>query len=124
MTALASGPRWVLLLENGDPGRLAEAAAMAAAAASLGTDVTLVWLAGALQAFASGRLDEEPGGTGTAVRLLAEARETGRVRMLACSAAAVGSGVSPQRVRERVDDIVGWPTILSLLRSAEKSFVW
>jgi hypothetical protein len=36
----------------------------------------------------------------------------------------VGSGFSPERVREMVDEIVGWPTVVSLLRASEKSFVW
>ena len=124
MTAGAAGARWVLLLESGDPRRLCEAAAMAATAASLGTDVTLVWLAGGLQALVSGRLDTEPAEPRCAADLFAEARDTGRVRSLACSAAMVGSGVSPQTLRPSVDEIVGWPTIVSLLRSAEKSFIW
>jgi peroxiredoxin family protein len=123
MTAVAGGGRWVLVLESGDPDRLAEAAAMAASAASLGTDVTVVWLAGALRALLSGFLEakQEPA---SAARLLAEARDTGRVRLLACSAAMVRCGASPERVRENVDEIVGWPTVVSLLRSAERSFVW
>jgi len=121
MTGGASGSRWVLLLESGDAGRLTEAASMAASAASLGSDVTLIWLAGALQALVSGRLDDGPG---SAADLLAEARETGRVRMLACSAAAVRRGASPDTVRSCVDEVVGWPTIVSLLRSSEKCFVW
>jgi len=124
MTAGAAGPRWVLLLESNEPGRLSEAAAMAASAASLGTNVTLVWLAGALEALVSGRLDDGADGSGTAARLFAEARETGRVQALACSAAVVGSGASPQALRDSVDEVVGWPTIVSLLKSAEKSFVW
>jgi hypothetical protein len=56
---MTAGTRWVLLLESDDAGRLSEAAAMAASAASLGTDITLVWLSGALEALVSGRLDGE-----------------------------------------------------------------
>jgi len=124
MTPGAGGSRWVLLLTSGDPHRLSEAAAMAASAASLGTDVTLVWLSGALEALVSGRLDDEPGEPGTASRLLAEARDTGRLHAMACSAAVVESGATPEALRASVDDIVGWPTIVALLRNAEKSFVW
>ena len=124
MSGQTAAPRFLLLLESGDPGRLAEAAAMAAAAVSLGTDVTLVWLSGAVEALVSGRLEAEAGEPGSAARLFAEARETGRLRSLACSAAMVKNRTSAQRLREKVDEIVGWPTVVSLLRAAEKSFVW
>lgn len=124
MSVGEAAPRWVLLLASGEPARLSEAAAMTAAAVSMGIDVTLVWLSDALETLLSGRLEaaaDEPGG---AARLFAEAREAGRVRSLACSAAMVRSRVSPERVRERVDEIVGWPTVVSVLRASEKSFVW
>jgi predicted peroxiredoxin len=124
MSGETAAPRFLLLLESGDPRRLAEAAAMAAAAVSLGTDVTLVWLSGALEALVSGRLEAEAGEPGSAAHLLAEARETGRLRSLACSAAMVKNRISPERLREKVDEIVGWPTVISLLRAAERSFVW
>jgi peroxiredoxin family protein len=56
--------------------------------------------------------------------LLREARETGRVRLLACSASMVMRKLSADAVRAQVDDLVGWPTAVSLIRSAERSFVW
>jgi predicted peroxiredoxin len=124
MSGEAPARRWVLLLQSGDSGRLAEAAAMAAAAVSLGTDVTLVWLSGAVDLLVSGRLEAESGEPGSAAHLFAEARETGRVRLLACSAAMVKSRTPPERLRERVDEIVGWPTVISLIRSSERSFLW
>lgn len=97
---------------------------MTAAAVSLGLEVTLVWLDGALDALVSGRLEEEVDEEAGAGRLFTEARETGRVRYLACSAASVRSKLGLDRVREKVDDIVGWPTAVGLIRAAEKSFVW
>ena len=115
---------WVLLLQRGEPEALREAAAMTAAAVSLGLEVTLVWLDGALDALVSGRLEEEAEEEAGAGRLFSEARETGRVRYLACSAAAVRSKPGPERVREKVDEIVGWPTAVGLIRAAERSFVW
>lgn len=115
---------WVLLLRSGEPGVLDEAAAMTAAAVSLGLAVTLVWLDGALEALVSGRFDADADEDGSAGPLLREARETGRVRYLACSAAAVRAKPGLERVREKVDQIVGWPTAVSLVRAAEKSFVW
>jgi predicted peroxiredoxin len=97
---------------------------MAAAAVSLGIDVTLIWFDAALQALASGRLAEEESEPASAGRLLREARESGRVRLLACSASMVGGSLSPEAVRSCVDDVVGWPTAISLIRAAERSFVW
>ena len=96
---------------------------MAAAAASLDVSVTLVWFDAALDALVSGRLDDSGDGGGAA-GLLADARETGRLRFLACSASAVRSEGGVGAVRERVDEIVGWPTVVGLIRAASKAFVW
>jgi predicted peroxiredoxin len=123
-SAGGDGPFWVLLVQRDAPDVLYEAAAMTAAAVSLGVDVTLVWFDRALDLLASGRLHEEAPGLESAARLFAEARETGRVRMLACSASMVGGKETPDAVRKRVDGIVGWPTTVSLIRRAERSFVW
>jgi predicted peroxiredoxin len=114
-------PRWVLLLRDADA--LPQAAGMAAAAVSLGTDVVLVWLSDALAALAAGRLEDLDAPDGVA-RLFAEARETGRVTQLACSADAARLEGGVPGVRDRVDEIVGWPTVVSLLRGADRSFVW
>ncbi len=130
MSSPGSGPAppepfWVLLLQRDAPDVLYEAAAMTAAAVSLGLNVTLVWFDAALEALVSGRLEEdgvhEPG---SAWGLISEARQTGSVRMLACSASMVSRKLSPDFLRARVDDVVGWPTAVSLIRRAERSFVW
>ena len=97
---------------------------MTAAAVSLGIDVTLIWFDAALEALVSGRLSEEDEDPASAGRLFAEARETGRVRHLACSASVVGRHLDREALGRRVDEIVGWPTAISLIRAAEKSFVW
>ena len=123
-SAGGEGPFWVLLVQRDAPDVLYEAAAMTAAAVSLGVDVTLVWFDRALDLLASGQLHEDASGLEHAARLFAEARETGRVRMLACSASMVGGKGPPEAVRQRVDGIVGWPTTISLIRRAERSFVW
>ena len=117
-------PFWVLLLQRGAEDVLYEAAAMTAAAVSLGIDVTLIWFDAALEALVSGRLAEEDQDPGSAGRLLAEARETGRVRHLACSASVVGRRLDREALGRQVDDIVGWPTAIALIRAAEKSFIW
>jgi predicted peroxiredoxin len=121
----AREPFWVLLLQRDAPDVLYEAAAMAAAAVSLGVGVTLVWFDAALEALVSGRLEEGDGEElPGAWRLLSETRQTGRLRMLACSASMVSRKLSPEELRSKVDDIVGWPTAVSLIRRAERSFVW
>jgi predicted peroxiredoxin len=117
-------PFWVLLLQRGAEDVLYEAAAMTAAAVSLGIDVTLIWFDAALEALVSGRLAEEGEDPGSAGRLLAEARETGRVRHLACSASVVGRRLDREALDRSVDGIVGWPTAIGLIRAAEHSFVW
>ena len=70
---MKDGARWVLLLQRGSEDVLYEAAAMTAAAVSLGLEVTLVWFDQALEALAAGRLDAEedagsPGTFGSAPR--------------------------------------------------------
>jgi predicted peroxiredoxin len=117
-------PFWVLLLQRGAEDVLYEAAAMTAAAVSLGIDVTLIWFDGALEALVSGRLAEDDQDPGSAARLFAEAKETGRVRHLACSASVVGRRLDREALGQRVDEIVGWPTAIALIRAAEKSFIW
>jgi len=121
---LPARPFWVLLLQRDSEDVLYEAAAMTAAAVSLGIDVTLIWFDAALEALASGSLAEEEAEAGNAGRLLREARETGSVRFLACSASMVNRSIDRDRLSRCVDDIVGWPTAISLIRSAERSFIW
>jgi len=120
----ARSPTWVLLLQRDSEEVLYEAAAMTAAAVSLGIAVTLIWFDAALEALVSGRLEESAPEPLSAGRLLREAREAGTVRYLACSASAVASRFRAEKARESVDDIVGWPTAISLIRAAERSFIW
>jgi hypothetical protein len=121
---MTAAPResWVVLLHQDEERGLYEAAAMAAAASSLDVSVTLVWFDAALDALVSGKL--ESGDDEGVAGLLAGARETGRVRYLACSASAVRSGGGVAAVRGKVDEIVGWPTVVGLIRAASKAFVW
>ena len=100
-------PLWVLLLQRGAPDVLYEAAAMTASAVSMGLEVTLVWFDAALEELAAGRLDAgdasaEAGTLGAAGRLLFEARDSGHVRMLACSASAIaGESGRHRRLADR-----------------------
>jgi peroxiredoxin family protein len=117
-------PFWVLLLQRDSPDSLYEAAAMTAAAVSLGLDVTLIWFDSALESLVSGRLAQDDPDLGAAARLLAESRETGNLRSLACSASLVNRRLDRGALARCVDDLIGWPTAISLIRSAERSFVW
>jgi peroxiredoxin family protein len=114
----------VLLLQRGSEDSLYEAAAMTAAAVSLGIDVTLIWFDAALEALVSGKLADSDGPLGQAGRLLVEARAAGGVRSLACSASMVSRRLDRDAAARAVDDVVGWPTAISLIRSAERSFIW
>jgi len=118
------GETWVVLLQRGEADALYEAAAMAASATSLGVSVTLVWFDAALEALVAGRIDEAADRGASPLSLLAAARETGRLRLLACSASAVNARAGVESVRSRVDEIVGWPTVVSLMRSATKALIW
>jgi hypothetical protein len=115
--------RWLVLLHRAEESTLYEAAAMAASATSVGIRVTLVWFDAALDALVSGSL-AETGDESTAAALLASARATGLLRSLACSASAVTREGGVAAARGAVDDVVGWPTVVSLIRAASRSFVW
>lgn len=115
---------WVVLLQRSDDDALYEAAAMSASATSLGVAVTLVWFDRALEALLSGRLDDAGERPVSPSELLASARDTGRLRLLACSASAVDPRAGIERTRRKVDDIVGWPTVVTIMRAATRAFVW
>lgn len=119
----AAEESWILLLHRAEESTLYESAAMAASATSLGIAVTLVWFDGALEALVTGALGETEDES-TAAALFASARATGLLRSLACSASAVNRSGGIAAAREAVDDVVGWPTVISLIRGATRSFVW
>lgn len=119
----AAGESWILLLHRAEESTLRESAAMAASATSLGIAVTLVWFDAALEALVTGALGETEDES-TPAALFASARATGLLRSLACSASAVNRSGGVAAAREAVDDVVGWPTVVSLIRGATRSFVW
>ena len=118
-----AGESWILLLHRAEESTLHESAAMAASATSLGIAVTLVWFDAALEALVTGALGETEDES-TPAALFASARATGLLRSLACSASAVNRSGGIVAARAAVDDVVGWPTVISLIRSATRSFVW
>lgn len=119
----AARESWLVLLHRAEESTLYESAAMAASATSVGISVTLVWFDAALDALVSGAL-AEIGDESTAAALFESARATGLLRSLACSASAVNRPGGVAAAREAVDDVVGWPTVISLIRGANRSFVW
>lgn len=119
-----SAESWVVILRGADSDSLYEAAAMTASATSLGIAVTLVWFDRALEALVSGSLDDRGERPSSPADLLASARETGRLRLLACSASAVNARAGVEKTRAKVDDIVGWPTVVAMMRTATRSFAW
>lgn len=119
----AAGESWILLLHRAEESTLHESAAMTASATSLGIAVTIVWFDAALEALVTGALGETEDES-TPAALFASARATGLLRSLACSASAVNRSGGIAAAREAVDDVVGWPTVISLIRGATRSFVW
>ena len=129
--------RLVLLCHHGGWDRLYQAASAAATATSMGQRVDVVFFFAALERLVSGRLDEltceprdearearlqanaERAGTPPVSGLFAAARATGEARFWACSASIALTGVGPAAVREHVDEIVGWPTVLRLIGQAQ-----
>ncbi len=114
---------WILLIHRAEAGTLYESAAMAASATSVGIAVTVVWFDAALDALITGALGDSEDES-TAAALLESARATGLLRSLACSKSAVNGSGGVAAARRVVDDVVGWPTVISLLRGANRSFVW
>jgi hypothetical protein len=82
-TQAPARPFWVLLLQRDSADVLYEAAAMTAAAVSLGIDVTLIWFDAALEALVSGRLSDEESEAGSAGLLSARRGRPGAcIRLL------------------------------------------
>ncbi|MEA2064102.1 MAG: DsrE family protein [Gemmatimonadota bacterium] len=112
--------------------RLFQVASMALTAAHTGRQVTVVFFFQALHALVNGRLDElnfsacsrqaaetlhrrvsvtdNPGPAG----MLRLARETGQVKLYACSASVQYCGLEMEQTARFVDEVVGMTTVLRL----------
>lgn len=126
----------VLLCHNGGWDRLYQALSAAAAAGAAGRPVTLVFYLGALDRLMQGDLDRveldppQPGREAVLAEraeslrlpllsaLLATARRTGRVKVLACSASMALGGHEVEAHPGAIDEVVGWPTVLRLMDQA------
>lgn len=125
--------RVALFLHSGDYDRLHQACSIAATATAAGRDVQIFFFWWALDKLLAGGLDEPSfgphlapaetleaaeeafeGGYPTAAALLEVARSSGHCVVYACSASAGLLGVRPDRIAEKVDQVVGWSAILAL----------
>lgn len=130
-----SKPLLLLLCHSGRWDRLYQAFAAAASASAVGQEVILVFYFQALAKLVERRLDEFPSpqaasegarlgerayetGTTPPSELLAQARRSAKTRVLACSASVKLEGLEQSEVAKLVDEIVGWPTVTSLMSRA------
>ncbi|HEX6201425.1 MAG TPA: DsrE family protein [Thermoanaerobaculia bacterium] len=129
--APASAPLLVLAHDDAWRARF-QVSSLAASAVAAGQEVAVAFFFDALAAWVTGRWDfHEPAPPVTLDRLealdlpplsslLAAGRDSGRLRLYACSASVRILGLDSSRVAERVDAIVGWPTFHRLIRQAER----
>lgn len=126
--------RLLLLCERGGYAPLHQAVSAGAAAVAQGIRVDLVLFHGALAGYLDGQIDvigadhphaaearaaQEAGRTGPVSETLGAARASG-LRLFACSASVVLQGREPAEIANDVDEVVGWPTILNWMSSADR----
>jgi len=129
-------PRLAVFLHDGAYDRMHQGLSIAASAVALGrrTDVFLFWWA--LERLVADRLDEPDFGPGredatdrfevrrmpTLRQLLDHLRESGLCTLYACSGSAGTLDVTTDRLQGKVDQIVGWSTILGLTAGVTDRF--
>lgn len=124
--------RVAIFLHSGDYDRLHQGCSIAASATAGGRDVQLFLFWWALDRFlrdgfstpdfeqlkdpdlAAAAEDAFEKGAPTAAALLEVAKASGRCTVYACSASASLLGRRPAEIAERVDQVVGWTSILGL----------
>jgi peroxiredoxin family protein len=129
--------KFVLFAHNATYDKLHQVATLGLTAAAMGKDVIVVLLFWTIKKLADGKIDDidfppEYAVSGKDVaRLLkekkvpkisemfAEAKEVGRLRLIACSAGLEYMDVDGDVVSTRVDEVLGLPAILSLAADAE-----
>ncbi|MFN0063878.1 MAG: DsrE family protein [Myxococcaceae bacterium] len=128
------GDRVAIFLHAGEYDRVHQGLSIAAAASSSGRNVDVFFFWGALRRLADNQLetpdfkDEELNdrferrGIPTANALLRSAAETGRLRTYACSGSLQALGLNPQDVAQRVDQVIGWTSILQITRGVVDRF--
>ncbi len=97
--------------------------AIAASATSLGREAELYFFWWALERLIKGPLGApdlredvadqmEKRGVPTLAELLEVVRASGKAKLFACSGSMAAMGISPSQVEGKVDQVVGWTTIL------------
>ncbi len=124
---MAASNRLLVFLHSGEYDCMHQGLSAAASAASAGRAVEVYFFWWALERLIRGDLDgpatlgdgrEELAeefverGFPTLRELLEAARATGRVRLLACSGSLAILGHTPNAVLDKVDEVVGWASIL------------
>ena len=107
-----------------------QVSSLAASAAAAGEEVEIALFFGALDSWAGGRWDAlDPAPPVSAERLetlglpplstlLAPGRQTGSIRIYACSASSRILGLDMARVQEAVDAVLGWQTMSRMTATA------
>jgi hypothetical protein len=125
-------PRLLLLCEGDSFETFHQATSASAAALAEGGRADLVLFYGALARWLGGEVDRldaaasdrgyaealESGRVARPSELLADLRREG-ARVFACSASLALLGHDPADLDDRVDEVVGWPTILRWIRESD-----
>lgn len=124
----AEHPRVAIFLHSGDYDRVHEGLSIAAAAVASGRHADLFFFWWALERLTRDKLDEpdlnprredianrfEARNVPTLRSLLAFLRDSGKCTLYACSGSLAILGLAPSALENKVDQLVGWSTILQL----------
>ena len=130
-------PKFVLFAHNATYDKLHQVATLGLTAAAMGKDVIVILLFWTIKKLAEGKIDhidfppEYTAASQEVARLLkekkvpkisemlAEAKQVGKFRLIACSAGLEYMGVDGEAVSKQVDEVLGLPAIISLTADAE-----
>jgi peroxiredoxin family protein len=135
MSVKTSSTPVALFLHSGEYDRVHQGLSIAAAASASGRTAYVFFFWGALARLAEDRLDEpEPSELSTAVvdfeargvptlrQLLAHLRESNSGKLYACTGSMVIVGAAAEALESKVDQFVGWTTILKLTEGITDRF--
>jgi len=129
--------RLAIFLQSGDYDRVHQGFSIAVTAATTGRQVEVFLFWWALERLLRDDLDAPDFGPGreemaeefvergfpTIRQLLEAARASGRVRIFACTGSMAILGFTPPAVQDKVDELVGWSTILDRTAGVVDRFV-
>ena len=112
-----------VFLHSGAYDAVHQGLSIAASATSLGQEAELYFFWWALERLVKGPLDApdlredvademERRGVPTLRQLLEVVRDSGKAKLFACSGSMASMGLTPAQVEGKVDQVVGWTTIL------------